>query len=169
MESRATSQEQPKQQAETSISRGHSVIKWGIYLYGIYTLFLLVECIDFLTYLHTPAPGHHPTYNVVHVAFIIIELIVHASITLGLIILLNINNKTSASIVQTVMFITGIRAFMIYYLYWHTAPDIHFVPYIYKESNALGGFIRALMLPAQIIWGITCVWISMSIKKIKPN
>ncbi|WP_316809400.1 hypothetical protein [Pedobacter agri] len=166
MESRATSHEQSKQQAETSISRVHSAIKRGIYLYGIYALFLLVECIDFLTYLHTPAPGHHPTYNLVHVAFVIVELIVHASITMGLIILLNINNKTSASIVQTVMFITGIRAFMIYYLYWHTAPDIHFVPYIYKESNALSGFIRALMLPAQIIWGITCLW--MSIKK-KPQ
>jgi len=39
--------------------------------------------------------------------------------------------------------------FIIYYLYWQTEPEGHFVPYIYKKSNELSGFVRGTLLPAQ--------------------
>lgn len=171
MESKEVSYSQLQQQAETEIISGNLAIKWGIYLYGIYALFLLLECVDFLAYLHTPSPGYHPTYNIVHVALFIVELIVYASITLGLTIQLNITDKKPATVITTILLITGIRMFMIYYLYWQTEPEVHFVPYIYKKSNELSGFVRGLMLPTQILWGIICVcnWIRVGkkINKIK--
>lgn len=168
MESKEISQPQNKRQIKTSIISGNLAIKWGIYLYGLYAIFLLIECIDFLAYLHTPALGYHPTYNIVHVAFIIAELIVYASITLGFIILLNLTDKKPARVIITILLITGIRIFMIYYLYMQTEPKVHFVPYIYKKSNELSGFVRGFMLLAQIIWGIVCIWIWIVVgKKVK--
>ena len=168
MESKETNQAQLKRRAETAIISGNMAIKWGIYLYGIYALFLLLESIDFLAYLHTPAPGYHPTYNIVHVAFIIVELIVYAAITLGFIIQLNITDKKPATVIIITLLITGIRIFMIYYLYMQTEPKVHFVPYIYKKSNELSGFVRGFILLAQIIWGIVCIWIWIVVgKKVK--
>ncbi|WP_316831471.1 hypothetical protein [Pedobacter aquatilis] len=145
--------------SETKFSTGNTTLKWGIWLYGFYALFLLLECIDFLAYLHTPELGYSPTYNIVHVAFFIVELIVYAFIVLGLIIQLNLTDKKPLTVMTTVLLITGIRMFMIYYLYWQTEPEVHFVPYIYKKSNELSGFVRGTLLPAQIIWGIVCSWI----------
>lgn len=154
-----------QQLEETAIISGNLAMKWGIYLYGIYALFLLLECVDFLACLHTPDPGLHPTYNIVHVAFFIVELIVYASITLGLIIQLNVTNKKPATVMTTVLLITVVRMFMIYYLYWQSEPKVHFVPYIYKKSNELSGLVRGLLLPAQIIWGLTCLWIWLNISR----
>lgn len=165
MESKEISQPQLQQQAETATVTGNLAIKWGIYLYGMYALFLLFECIDFLAYLHTPDPGHHPTYGIINVAFFIVELIVYASITLGFIIQLNVSDKRPETVISTVLLITAIRIFMIYYLYWQSEPEVHIVPYIYKKSNELSGFVRGLMLPAQILWGIICLYIWMGIAK----
>ncbi|SER11310.1 hypothetical protein [Pedobacter rhizosphaerae] len=161
------------QQAKTAVISGNLAIKWGIYLYGIYALFLLLECIDFLAYLHTPDPGYHPTYNIVHVAFFIVELIVYVSITLGFIIQLNVSDKKPATVIVTVLLITGIRIFMVYYLYLQSEPEVHFVPYIYKKSNELSGVVRSLLISAQIIWGIICLWVwiiaGKKVNKSKAN
>lgn len=161
MESEKSDQTQLKRSGEAATISGDLAIKWGIYLYGIYALFLLLEATDLLAYLHTPATGYHPTYNIVHVAFIIIELIVYASITLGFIILLNLTDKKPTTVIIPMLLVTTVRIFMIYYLYVQTEPEVHFVPYIYKKSNELSGFVRGLMLPAQIIWGIVCtsIWV----------
>jgi hypothetical protein len=72
---------------------GHNAIQFCIYSYGLYALYLLLECIDFLSLLHTPEPGFHPNYDIVHVSFFIIELIIYASLTLGFIMLYNHHDK----------------------------------------------------------------------------
>jgi len=159
MKNKEISGQQIQDQVKSATVSGNLAIKWGTWLYGIYALILLFDCIDLLAYLHTPDPGSHPTYNIVHVAFFMIELIVYASITLGLIILLNIPHKSAGTVITAVFLITAIRTFMIYYLYWQSEPEVHFVPYIYKKSNEFSGLFRGLLLPAQIIWGIICLWI----------
>jgi len=152
-----------------ALNTGDHAIKWTAYLYGIYALFLLLECIDFLSLLHTAEPGYHATYTIVHVAFFMLELIVYASLTLGLFVLLNSRYKKPGTVVFTVLLITFLRMIMIYYLYWQTEPKVHFIPYIYKKSNDFSGIVRALLLPAQLISGIVCSWIWITIqRKVKP-
>jgi hypothetical protein len=142
---------------------GQNAIQFCIYSYGLYALYLLLECIDFLSLLHTPEPGFHPTYDIVHVSFFIIELIVYASLTLGFIMLYNHRDKKPLTVVLLVLAITIIRIIMIYYLYWFSEPKVHFVPYIYKKSNEFSGIARGLLLPFQIICGIICTWIWLKI------
>ncbi len=144
---------------------GNNFIKFCVYAYAIYALFLLLECIDFLSLLHTPDPGFHATYSVVHVAFFIIELIVYASVSLGLVILLNLDDKKPSTVILILIVITVFRMVMIYYLYWQTDPKVHFIPYIYKKSNDFSGIIRGTLLPIQIISGLFCIWKWIMISK----
>ncbi|WP_294276820.1 hypothetical protein [uncultured Chryseobacterium sp.] len=137
----------------------NNAIKLCAYLYGLYAVFLLIECIDFLSMLHTPDPGTHPTYDIVHVAFFIVELIVYAALTLGFVMLLNAENKKPATVIILVTLITAGRAFLDYYLYWYSEPKVHFVPYIYKTSNNFSDLVRATFLPAQLIAGLLCIWL----------
>ncbi|WP_316736787.1 hypothetical protein, partial [Pedobacter aquatilis] len=120
-------QQKLRKSAIEALKSGDLAIKWGIYLYGIYALFLLLECIDFLAYLDTPEPGFHATYGIVHVAFFIVELIVYAAITLGFTIQLNLTKKKPGQVITTIFLITGVRLFMIYYLYVQSEPEVHFV------------------------------------------
>lgn len=160
-----TPPQRPQESPGNLLQCGTLAINWGIYLYGLYAIFLLMECIDFLAYLHTPAPGFHATYSMVHVAFFIVELIVYISITLFFFILVNLTAKKPCTVVIAILLVTGIRIFMIYYLYWQTEPEVHFVPYIYKKSNGLSGLVRTLMLPSQIIWGVSSTWIWINITR----
>jgi hypothetical protein len=138
---------------------GNSAIKFCAYAYGIYALFLLFECVDFLALLHTDEPGFHATYSIVHVAFFIVELIVCASLTLGFLLLLVTNDKMPLKVVFIVLIITILRAGFIYYLYWQTEPKVHFIPYIYKKANDFSGIARGILLPLQVIGGIVCTWV----------
>lgn len=145
----------------------NNAIKLCAYLYGLYAVFLLIECIDFLAMLHTPDPGTHPTYDIVHVAFFIIELIVFTALTLGLVMLLNTENKKPATVISLITLMTAGRAFLDYYLYWYSEPEVHFVPYIYKTSNDFSDFVRAVFLPAQLIAGLFCIWLWTGYSKRK--
>jgi len=144
---------------------GNNVLKILIYSYGIYALFLLLECIDFLSLLHNAEPGFHATYNIVHVAFFMVELIVYASLTLGMMLLHNFSGKNPLRIMLWILAITTLRLVMIYYLYWQTEPKVHFVPYIYKKSNDYSGIVRGIILPVQILLGLMTVGIWNSIRR----
>jgi hypothetical protein len=154
--------------AISSNNAGQKAIYFCIYAYGLYGAYLVLECLDFLSLLHTPEPGFHATYELTHVAFFIVELIVYASLTLGFIILYNQQKKKPLTVVLVMLVITITRLYMIYYLYWFSEPKVHFVPYIYKKSNELSGIIRGLFLPAQIIGGIVASWIWLNILR-KPE
>lgn len=145
----------------------NNAIKLCAYLYGLYAVFLLIECIDFLAMLHTPDLGTHPTYDIVHVAFFIVELIVFTALTLGLVMLLNTENKKPATVITLITLMTAGRAFLDYYLYWYSEPAVHFVPYIYKTSNDFSDFVRATFLPAQLIAGLFCIWLWTGYSKRK--
>jgi len=144
-------------------SAGQKSILFCIYAYGLYGAYLVLECIDFLSLLHTPEPGFHATYELIHVAFFIVELIVYVALTLGFIILYNQWEKKPFTALMVMVLVTIFRIVMIYYLYWFSEPKIHFVPYIYKKSNELSGIIRGLILPAQIFGGIVASWIWFNI------
>lgn len=142
-----------------SFEFGNAAIRCCAWIYGIYAFFLLVECIGFLGFLHTPTAGQHATYTLVHVAFFIVELILCASLTLGLLILQVSKEKSVLTVVFTILAITLIRSALIYYIYCQTEPNGHFVPYIYKEANGLSTLMRVIFLPLQIITGLGCAWI----------
>jgi hypothetical protein len=146
-----------------SDNAGQKAIHFCIYAYGLYGAYLVLECLDFLSLLHTPEPGSHATYDITHVAFFIVELIVYSALTLGFIILYNQKEKKPLTVVLVILLITIFRIVMIYYLYWFSEPKVHFVPYIYKKSNELSGIIRGLLLPAQIIGGTVASWIWLNI------
>ncbi|MEJ7560770.1 MAG: hypothetical protein WKF66_20835 [Pedobacter sp.] len=147
----------------SSDKAGQKAIYFCIYAYGLYGAYLVLECLDFLSLLHTPEPGFHATYELIHVAFFIVELIVYVALTLGFITLYNQQEKKPITVVLVMLLITIFRIVMIYYLYWFSEPKVHFVPYIYKKSNELSGIIRGLFLPAQIIGGIVASWIWLNI------
>jgi len=149
--------------APSSHGLGQKAIYFCIYAYGLYAAYLVLECFDFLSLLHTPEVGFHATYDIIHVAFFIVELIVYAALTLGFITMYIYSDKNPLTVVFVVLSITLIRIFMIYYLYWFSEPKVHFVPYIYKKSNELSGVVRGLLLPFQIICGLVCSWIWLGI------
>lgn len=138
---------------------GNRAIGFCAWIYGIYSLFLLVECLDFLALLHTAEPGYHAAYTVVNVAFFIVELIVCASLTLGLLMLQISKEKSVVNVVLSILLITVIRLGLIYYLYLQTDANSNFTPYIYKQANGLSGLMRIVFLPLQIISSLLCAWV----------
>jgi hypothetical protein len=145
--------------------RGNHAIRFCAWVYGIYAAFLLLECIDFLSLLHTKEPGFHATYDIVHVAFFMVEFTLCAALTLGLLLLMIYKEKTVATVIITILVISVLRAFLVYYLYWQSEPKVHFVPYIYKKANELSGPVRSIFLPLQIISGFVCAWIWIKINR----
>lgn len=146
-------------------SLGNNAIRFCAYAYGIYAVFLLLECIDFLSLLHTSEPGFHATYTIVHVAFFILELIVCSVLTLGLLLMLINPTKKTSTVIAVMLILTVVRIGLVYYLYWYSEPKVHFVPYIYKKANDLSGIVRTILLPTQIISGFVCAWIWIKLRK----
>lgn len=146
---------------------GQNLIQFCIYSYGIYAFFLLIESIDFLAMLHTPEPGFSPTYNIVHAVFFVVELVVCGFLTLGLLQLYLTKDKKPSTAAIVISGITVFRCFLVYYLYWYSEPEVHFVPYIYKKANEFSGMFRGLFLPMQIIAGLLAAisWIRAACRK----
>lgn len=137
--------------------RGNKLIKLCAWIYGIYSAFLLLECIDFLSFLQDRQSNLQPTYNIVHVGFFMLELILNASLTIAFILLINFNKKSPFVVISTLLLITVPRAFLIYYLYCYTEPQSHFIPYIYKKANDFSGIMRLLLLPSQVVSGLIAI------------
>ncbi|WP_316801391.1 hypothetical protein [Pedobacter frigidisoli] len=150
------------------MQKGNHLTRLYAWLYGIYAAFVLLECIDLLAFLKDQKAGLEPTYDIVHVGFFILELIVNTALAILFMMLGNLKKLSPLTMALTVLIITTFRTIMIYYLYCFTDPQVHFVPYIYKNVNAFSEVMRVVILPAQIISGFVCsvFWIRI-IRKTK--
>jgi len=129
-------------------------------LFGLYAFYLLIEVLDFLALLHSKEPDYSATYNIVHVAYFIVEMVVCLGLALwiSVIKIRRYDNYILPGIVLAA--ITLFRIVMVYYLYHYSEPTYHFVPYIYKLANPLSNFFRFSFIYLQIIMcliaSITC-------------
>lgn len=130
---------------------------WCAALYGAYSLFLLIEVLDFLSMLHTKPPDYHLTYDLVNVTYYIVEMIVCIAMVFTYLIL-STASKSWESVVYTSLAIILFRIVMVYYLYFFTEPEYRWVPYIYKKANELSPIVRTVLLSAQIILGGVSAW-----------
>ncbi|ALM47602.1 hypothetical protein AMR72_01020 [Flavobacterium psychrophilum] len=133
-------------------------------LFGLYAFYLLIETLDFLALLHSKEPDYSPTYTIVHVAYIIVEMIVcmGLAIWIYIIYLSNVNKNLVLGIIFTA--IAFFRIIMVYYLYHYSEPQYHFVPYIYKLANPLSNLFRFSFIYLQIFAVAVC-----AIKSFRAN
>lgn len=143
----------------TSAQKGNSILSVCIAAYLLYAFFLLIECLDFSALLHSPEPGYHATYDIGNIIFYVIDMI--ACITFGLILMiLNFAaNKKAGTVVFAVLSITILRLGLIYYLYIFKEGSYQLTPFIYKNANWMSDFVRAVMLPLQMLAGIWATWL----------
>ena len=120
-------------------------------LFGLYAFYLLIEVLDFLALLHSKEPDYSATYNIVHVAYFMVEMVVCLGLSLWIAI---INLKLTDNYIVLGIILAAITMFritMVYYLYHYSEPTHHFVPYIYKLANPLSNFFRFTFIYLQII------------------
>lgn len=120
-------------------------------LFGLYAFYLLIEVLDFLALLHTKEPDYSATYNIVHVTYFIVEMVVCLGLALW-IAMINLR-RTKSYILPAILFslIVLFRIILVYYLYHYSEPEYHFVPYIYKLANPLSNLFRFSFIYLQII------------------
>jgi hypothetical protein len=107
--------------------------------------------------LHSPEPGYHATYDIHHVIFYVLDLIVCLTFGLILMIVHFAPHSKPSTVVWIVILITILRTSLIYYLYMFKA-DNQLAPFIYKKANEMSGIVRTVMLPLQIFVGLGCSW-----------
>lgn len=155
MEANKTRLETPD--STTSLKTGRYLLYGCAALYGLYTAFLLIEVLDFLSLLHSPPPGGGPTYDLVNVAYYIVEMIVCIALTFGFLLLL-VLPLSGTRVAYTCLLVCLFRIGLVYYLYVFTTREYRWVPYIYKVANDFSDIMRMLMLPSQIILGGVAAW-----------
>ncbi|MCU0354427.1 MAG: hypothetical protein MUD08_11930 [Cytophagales bacterium] len=139
------------------LKTANRLLFWCAALYGAYSLFLLIEVLDFLSMLHSKPPDYHPTYDLVNVTYYIVEMIVCLAMVFSY-LALSVVPKSWKPVVYTCVAITLFRIVMVYYLYFFTTPEYRWVPYIYKKANELSPLVRTMFLPTQIILGAVSAW-----------
>jgi len=144
---------------ENKISKWKILVHFCTIVYGLYSFFLLIEILDFLSLLHTKPPGYSPTYRLVHVFYFLVDLIICLVITFYYVLLPSprMSNSYPKNLYGGIL-IAVFRMIIIYYLYIYTTPKYRWVPYIYKTANEFSNFVRILFLPSQIILGLVTSW-----------
>lgn len=123
------------------------------WVYGLYALFLLIEVLDFLSMLHSKPPGFSPTYDIVNVAYYVVDMVVCISLLFAFLLMRFTDKKKYGSIVFFCLLLASFRWVAVYYLYIFTTPEYRWVPYIYKVANAFSNAARILFLPLQVLFG----------------
>lgn len=138
---------------DVSLSR---MILFSSILFGLYAFYLLIETLDFLALLHSKEPDYSPTYTIVHVAYIIVEMIVCMGLAIWIYIIYL--SKASKNLVLGIIFtvVAFFRVILVYYLYHYSEPQYHFVPYIYKLANPLSNVFRFSFIYLQIFAVAVC-------------
>lgn len=142
-----------------SFIKWKTLVRWCAILYGVYSFFLLIEVLDFLSLLHTKTPNQTPTYTLINVVYVIIEMIICLVMTFYYAVLpLPTFSKSYRKTLYGGLLVLVFRIVMVYYLYIYTTPEYRWVPYIYKTANALSDFMRIVFLPLPIILGVIASW-----------
>lgn len=152
------------QHALSQSHRSHAgtrlLLGWTFWAYALYALYLLLETLDFMDLLHSKPPDFSPTYDVVHVAYFMVDMIVCGFLALSFLLLrLHRPAGIATGVISAGMAV--FRAGLAYYLYRYTA-DHQIAPFIYKVGNPFSDLIRGLFVPAQILLSlaaaITAFW-----------
>ena len=153
-----------------SFIKWKTLVRWCAILYGVYSFFLLIEVLDFLSLLHTKNPNQTPTYTLINVVYVIIEMIICLVITFYYTVLpLPTFSKSYRKILYGGLLVLVFRIIIVYYLYIYTTHEYRWVPYIYKTANALSDFMRIVFLPLPIILGVIASWFwSKNRKNLHP-
>lgn len=125
-------------------------------LFGLYAFYLLIEVLDFLALLHSKEPGYSATYDIVHVAYFMVEMVVCLGLALWTRLLSLDKDKSLLTLGSIMALITIFRVLLVYYLYHYSEPEYHFVPYIYKLANPLSNFFRFTFIYLQITITMIC-------------
>lgn len=120
--------------------------------YGGYAAFLLVEVLDFLALLRAPPQGMHATYDIVDVAFFMVEFIVCGLLAL-VFLTLRLAGRPGWPLAAACAALTLGRACLGWYLYIHIDPAEQITPFIYKDANAFSGMARMIFVPGQVVLG----------------
>ncbi|WP_372053957.1 hypothetical protein P7L74_20235 [Tistrella mobilis] len=124
--------------------------------YGGYAAFLLVEVLDFLALLRAPPQGMHATYDIVDVAFFMVEFIVCGLLAL-VFLTLRLAGRPGWPLAAACAALTLGRACLGWYLYLHIGSAEQITPFIYKDANAFSGIARMIFVPAQVVLGVVAV------------
>lgn len=124
--------------------------------YGGYAAFLLVEVLDFLALLRAPPQGMHATYDIVDVAFFMVEFIVCGLLAL-VFLTLSLAGRPGWPLAAACAALTLGRACLGWYLYLHIGSAEQITPFIYKDANAFSGIARMIFVPAQVVLGVVAV------------
>lgn len=125
--------------------------------FGIYAFNTIIESLDFLDPLHSKHPEYSPTYDLVNVAFYMVEALICVALALCVWVL-SYHFKKSKNTIWLLAFLVLFRAGVVYFLYLYTADDYRWVPFIYKKANFLSE-LRVLIIPMQFIFAIlTLFW-----------
>lgn len=122
-----------------------------------YGIFMLIESFDFLSMLHSPPKDYSPTYDLVHVIYIIMEMIICFVFGFAFLFIKTLNSK-SQTIFGLLVFLVVFRIILVYYLYFYTQGEVRWVPYIYKVGSEATKLFRYLFIPSQIIFGFISLW-----------
>ncbi|CAD0005135.1 hypothetical protein FLACHUCJ7_02237 [Flavobacterium chungangense] len=120
-------------------------------LFGLYSFYLLIEILDFLALLHSKEPDYSATYNIVHVAYFIVEMVVCLGLGLWIGMLYLCKRKNPIALTSIFTSVTIFRIVIVYYLYHYSDTVYHSVPYIYKLANPLSNFFRFSFIYIQIL------------------
>lgn len=135
-------------------------------LFSLYAFYLLIEVLDFLALLHSKEPEFSPTYDIVHVAYFIVEMAVVMGIGLWMGILYLARNKNYELMAFLFIFVTISRMAMVYYLYFYTNPTYHWVPYIYKKANELSDLFRFGFVFTQLLFCIFGIFMCIRVRAV---
>jgi integral membrane sensor domain MASE1 len=124
--------------------------------YGGYAAFLLVEVLDFLALLRAPPQGMHATYDIVDVAFFMVEFIVCGLLAL-VFLTLSLAGRPGWPLAAACAALTLGRACLGWYLYLHIGSAEQITPFIYKDANAFSGMARMIFVPTQVVLGVVAV------------
>ena len=145
------------------------LVLMGSILFGLYSFYLLIEILDFLALLHTKKPDYSATYNIVHIAYFIVEMVVCLGLALWTGMLYQREGKNPVLLANIFTAITIFRIVLVYYLYHYSEPVYHIVPYIYKIANPLSNFFRFSFIYIQIlltaITAVTCFRVAATHRK----
>jgi hypothetical protein len=135
----------------------------NIILFFVYGLFLLIETFDFLEMLHTKPLDYHPTYSLVNVIYYQMEMIICFLCGFSLIILVS-TRQTLKTILFSNILLLVFRVCTVYYLYLYTTEE-KWIPFIYKNANALSPLFRGIFIPGQLIISALSVWYAAKLLK----
>ena len=142
-------------------------------LFGLYAFYLLIEVLDFLAMLHSKEPDFSPTYNIVHVAYFMVEMAVAMGLGLWMGLLYQARNKNYSLMAFFFILVTIGRMVLVYYLYIYTEPTSHWVPFIYKKANELSDIFRFSFAYAQIFFcilgAVMCIRVSLIKAKLEKS